>query len=349
MTDVATTPSGPTPGHLLVVGAGAIGGVTAALLTGHVERVTVLDTDAHHVALISNRGLVLDDGGRRTSVRLEALTELDALDQRADAALLLVKAAALPAVVSRLVERDLAESYVSLGNGLVQDVVAALCGEERLIAGVVEWGATSLGPGHVARTSRGAFVLGERDGCIRDRTRRVAAMLEHAAPVTISARIGAHLWAKLLANSTFSGLGAVAGLPGGAIAAHDPGHALTLAVWQEGYRVARAEGVEPAPVAGVAPRRLAEGPDAQRRAGADELVARLGATRSSMLQDLERGARTEVDVINGGVVATAARHGLAAPLNAAITTLVHAIERGERRPEPGALAALRAIAAGRTA
>jgi 2-dehydropantoate 2-reductase len=51
-----------------------------------------------------------------------------------------------------------------------------------------------------------------------------------------------------------------------------------------------------------------------------------------MLQDVERGALTEVDVINGAVVERAATHGLPAPFNARVVELVHQFERGERAP-----------------
>jgi 2-dehydropantoate 2-reductase len=51
-----------------------------------------------------------------------------------------------------------------------------------------------------------------------------------------------------------------------------------------------------------------------------------------MLQDLERGIKTEVDVINGGVVKKGREHGVETPLNSRVVELVHAMERGERRP-----------------
>ena len=57
-----------------------------------------------------------------------------------------------------------------------------------------------------------------------------------------------------------------------------------------------------------------------------------GATKASMLQDLERGIKTEVDVINGGVVKKGEEHGVETPLNSRVVERVHAMERGERRP-----------------
>ena len=68
-----------------------------------------------------------------------------------------------------------------------------------------------------------------------------------------------------------------------------------------------------------------------------------GATKTSMLQDLERGAKTEVDVINGGVVERGREYGVETPLNVRIVELMHAMERGERRPEREVFEELRAL------
>jgi 2-dehydropantoate 2-reductase len=66
-----------------------------------------------------------------------------------------------------------------------------------------------------------------------------------------------------------------------------------------------------------------------------------GATKASMLQDVERGANTEVDVINGAIVAQARKLGRDAPLNAGIVTFVHRFERGHSVPSPDLFLQLR--------
>jgi 2-dehydropantoate 2-reductase len=98
-------------------------------------------------------------------------------------------------------------------------------------------------------------------------------------------------------------------------------------------------------VAGIRPADLAVHTDADRPRAAGALAAllsRLGPTKASMSQDLERGSPTEVDVINGAVVAQAAALGRTAPLNQRVVELVHECERGARRPGRDTLAALRA-------
>jgi 2-dehydropantoate 2-reductase len=63
-----------------------------------------------------------------------------------------------------------------------------------------------------------------------------------------------------------------------------------------------------------------------------------------MLQDLEKGVKTEVDVINGGVVERGREYGVETPLNARVVELMHAMERAERRPGRYVFEELRAIA-----
>ena len=88
-------------------------------------------------------------------------------------------------------------------------------------------------------------------------------------------------------------------------------------------------------VAGVNPEHLITTNSGDRQVALDaldRLMLRLGPTKASMLQDLERQARTEIDVINGGVVSQAKKVGLRAPLNQGIVDIVRECERQERQP-----------------
>src|SRR3712207_5043121 len=143
---------------VLVVGAGAIGGVAAAKLTGKVHRVAVLDASEEHVERRRGDGLLVDDLGEERRVRLEAHAGPAGLDGPFDFALITLKAPHLESALGPLLDLGLVDTFVSLGNGLVQERVAGIVGEGRLIWGTVEWGATNLGPGHLARTTRGPFV-----------------------------------------------------------------------------------------------------------------------------------------------------------------------------------------------
>ncbi len=319
---------------VLVVGGGAIGGVTAALMTGKVRRVMVLDADREHVARMRDPGLELDQLGDRRAVRVDAYTDPSELPAEPEFALVTLKAAHLQAALTPL--RDRAKTFVSLGNGLVQDRIAALVGDERLLIGTVEWGATNLGPGRLAQTTRAPFVIGEPDGSDSDRLRRLCETLQTAADVRVSQNIRGQVWSKLLINSTWSGLGVASGLLYGEVAGHPLGRRLAVEVWREGVAVGHAQDLELQELVGVAAQDIAStDPEVSERA-IDTMIAQLGATKASMLQDIERGVPCEVDVINGAVVQRGREHGVETPLNAGIVELVHSYEQGSARPSPAA-------------
>src|SRR5215210_7460879 len=130
-------------------------------MTAEVDRVAVLDANEEHVERLRKEGLLIDDLGEERRVRLEAHADPAGLDGPFDFALITLKALHLEGALGPLRDLGLVDTFVSLGNGLVQERVAGIVGEERLIWGTVEWGATNLGPGHLARTTRGPFLIGE--------------------------------------------------------------------------------------------------------------------------------------------------------------------------------------------
>jgi 2-dehydropantoate 2-reductase len=332
---------------VLVVGAGAIGGVTAAKMTGEVRRVAVLDANQEHVERMKGEGLLIDDLGEERRVRLDAHVSPAELDGPFDFALITLKAPHLESALEPLLERGLVETYVSLGNGLVQERIAGIVGEGRLIWGTVEWGSTNLGPGRLARTTQGPFIIGEPDGEIRDRTRLLADALGTVDEARVTENIRGQVWSKLLVNSTFSGLGAVSGLLYREVVADPDGREAVLALWREGYDVGRAQDLELEEVLGVPAESLVvRGPgDRERADGALEVaMQQAGATKASMLQDLERGIKTEVDVINGAVVGKGRKYGVETPLNARVVEMMHAMERNERRPGRDVFEELRGLA-----
>src|SRR3712207_6103093 len=207
-----------------------------------VRRVAVLDADEEHVARM-RAGLKVDVLGEGRRVALEAHADPDGLDGPFDFALVTLKAPHLEAALAPLVELGLVRTYVSLGNGLVQERIAGIVGEGGLIWGTVEWGATNLGPGRLAQTTRAPFVIGEPDGEIRDRTRLLADALGVVEDVRLTENIGGQVWSKLLVNSSFSGLGAVSGLLYREVMEDPDGREAALALWREGHDVGTAQGL----------------------------------------------------------------------------------------------------------
>lgn len=330
---------------MLVVGGGAIGGITAAKLAGSVRRLTVLDSDEAHVARMRDPGLEFEEAGSRHTVALEAVSHPSDLGPEYDLALVAVKAPVHRAALEPLVQAGAARAFASLGNGLIQDRMADIVGPERLLACLVEWGATNLGSGRLVRDTVAPMVVGELDGVERERTRLLARCLEPVGAVRLTHNIRGQIWSKLLVNTAFTGLSAVSGLRYGEVAAHADGRVVASAIWEEGVRVGEAEGLALETVLDVDPHELVVQTGGDRGA-ADAALARLmaiaGNTKPSMLQDLENGRVTEVDVVNGGVAQRGRAHGIPTPFNDAVVDLVHAMERGERSPAAGVLTELAA-------
>ena len=331
---------------VLVVGAGAIGGVTAAKLVGEVGRIAVLDANAQHVARMRDPGLVIDVLGEERRVELEAHADPADLDGPFVFALVTLKAPHLEEALTPLVEHNLARTYVSLCNGLVQERMAGIVGDGDLIWGTVEWGSTNLGPGRLAQTTSAPFVIGEPDGETRDRTRLLAEVLATVESVRVTENIRGQVWTKLLVNSSFSGLGAVSGLLYREVIGDPDGREVALALWREGYDVGMAQGITLDEVLGVEAEALVlRGPGDRKKVDEALEVAMgyAGATKASMLQDLERGLKTEVDVINGAVVEKGREYGVETPVNARVVELMHEMERGDRGPGRDVFGDLRSL------
>jgi 2-dehydropantoate 2-reductase len=297
-----------------------------------VRHVVVLDANREHVERLLQPGLQLDRLGEHSQVRLDARAELDEIEERFDFALITLKAPALEVALPALAARDIVETYVALGNGLVHERIAAIVGRERLIVGTVEMGATNLGPGRLRQTTDNPFVIGELDGATRARTRLLAEVLEPVAGVHLTDNIAGQLWSKLLVNTTLSGLGVVGGCTYGEVAADPVGRQAIFSLWSEGHAIGLAQGLTLEPVLGIEAAALVSPDAASREEALETAVGNAGATRASMLQDVERGLETEVDVINGAIVSRAAQLGSSAPGNAAVVALVHSYERGEAKP-----------------
>jgi 2-dehydropantoate 2-reductase len=308
--------------RILVVGGGAIGGITAAQAAADV---VVLDANAEHVAALRDPGLVYEQEGEERTARLDAVSSIDALEGVFDFALVAVKSPLHHVALEPLVARGGIGAFVSMGNGLIQDRMEGIVGEGKLLACIVEWGGSNVGPGRLVRDSLGGYMVGELDGTLSARARELAAVLQPLGHTRVTANVRGMIWSKLLINTTFTGLSAVSGLRYGGAA--EQGRDAVFRLWAEGVAVADAQGLELESIHGTTPHEF----DAAELARMMESMANV---RPSMLQDLDAGRDTEVDVVNGGIAERGRELGIPTPCNDAVVELVHSMERGERAPEP---------------
>jgi 2-dehydropantoate 2-reductase len=305
---------------VLVAGAGALGSVFGGFLRGAGMSVTLLGRSPH-ADVIARDGLRIDGiWGSHHVGGFDAATAIEQLDGAFDLVLLPVKAYDTEEVAHAVVP-FLAENgfILSLQNGLGNvEILESVAGARRTLGARVIFGATLPSPGHVRvtvfadPTAIGALHPGRyprRDEAAQRWAETISAA---GIPAVYTDRLATLLWAKVFYNAALNPLGALLGVHYGALAEHDESRAIMDVVIDEAYAVAAAESVE-------LPWRDAA---AYRQEFYDRLVPATYDHRSSMLQDLERGRRTEVDAINGAVWRRGAQRGIATPVNEMLTRLI---------------------------
>jgi 2-dehydropantoate 2-reductase len=302
-----------------VLGAGALGCAIGGTLAAAGSQVTLIARSREHVDAVNASGLVLRDAedGERV-VPVAAVTDARGLSP-ADLVIVLVKSFHTEAAIEsyrRVVGAD--TIVMSLQNGLGhEEVLARAVGRARLLAGKTYVGGVFLAPGVVRAGVKDKLTLiGEPDGGVSDRALRVAAEFERAGlKTTVCDDITGTIWDKLLVNTATGALSAITRLPYGRLYAVPELEASAVAAVAEAMAVARAKGVKLS---------IEHPIDAWRLAGAG-----LGPEfKASMLQSLEKGSVTEIDFINGAVVAEGERLHVPTPVNRTLVACVKGIERG---------------------
>jgi 2-dehydropantoate 2-reductase len=290
---------------VIVLGAGAIGSVYAVKLSAR-HPVTVVVRREHADAI--NAGGLRLIGVETATARLEALTRIESIAPNTTI-LLTTKVNASEAAlrpIAGLLRDDTV--IVCVQNGLDSEGVArrAVGGRGLVLRAITQFGAIFQAPGLINYTSSGYTLL--EDG---PRSAAIAAMLTACGlEGRISPDIKTEIWRKLIYNCVINPITAITGTEVGGIA--DPRlDPLKQLVIDECVAVARTEGVEF---------------DVDFLSNITEVFA--GArTIASMRQDLMRGRPTEIDHMNGAVVALGRRAGLDCPVNAALTAIVKAMDR----------------------
>jgi 2-dehydropantoate 2-reductase len=298
--------------RVCVVGCGAIGGLFAAHLAQLPElEVWVYDTSSEAVAAIEAGGVRVS-GARTLTGRVQARAdprEIPGCQFGIVATKGTVTEAAIAATAAVLADA----AVVSVQNGIGNEEVIARH-VPRVIRGVTLPAVAPDGPGAVHLTGGGQTWIGpfEPRPATSSEIDRLATWLTRSGLETLAmADARGAQWTKLLFNAATNPICAVTGLTHGQMCDHTPSRELSGRLLDEGLAVAAALKVS-----------LTEDPV--------EMVDRLGQAnylhRPSMLQDVRRRRATEIDTLNGGIVAAGRDVGVPTPVNAAITSLVHGVE-----------------------
>jgi 2-dehydropantoate 2-reductase len=334
-----------TAPRVLVVGCGGIGGVILSRLLEEGRRVAAVARREEIASVLRTRGPVLRDKKGERTIRGDLEVFVQPPREGAYDFILL----ATPPNGVEAAARDSAHllapdgAMVVLQNGLCEELVAQVVGEDKVIGAIVAWGASSPETGVYERTSSGGIVLGTLSGKPDPRLSRLAEVLRAVSRVDFTENLRGARWSKLAINCAISTLGTVGGSRVGPLLRHRFIRRLAMEVLTEVLRVAGAEGVKLEKVASTVDIKWLTLSEAEQRSpGSLSLLARhamllaIGTRyrrlRSSMLAAIERGREPPVDFLNGEVVRRGKAHGFPVPVNERLLKAVHAMSRHELAP-----------------
>lgn len=336
-----------------IVGAGAIGSVVGGLLTKAGRDVTLIDQWPEHVEAMKRHGLRLSGtcGDHLVPVTALHLHEVQGLREPFDAIFVAVKSYdtewATRLALPHLREPD--GVVVVFQNGINDERVAALTGRKRTLGCVITVGAGLYEPGHAVRTDTGSvgFKIGELDGADTPRARALVRILDDVAPSRLTTNLWGERWSKLAVNCMANPLAGLSGLGSAEIRSDPRVRRIAIHVAAEVIRVARALGHEVEPLFGVEAQRFVDAVEGRGlEALGQDLAARaqqLSGGRPSLLQDVLKGRRTEIDALNGYVAEQGRKVGVPTPVNDAVVDAIRRAGVGTLRPDPKNLEPLIAL------
>jgi 2-dehydropantoate 2-reductase len=306
--------------NILIVGAGAIGGLYAAYLA-KVARVTVVDINEAHVAAIRDQGLTLTGLTQSVTRGIDAYTSPQAMGQRAfDAAIILVKSqltqAAFKSVEPFIEGRPV---LVTFQNGMGNDELLEQITTLDVAHGVSFEAARYDGPGKVAHLVHGETSwIGPHRGRIESVDWLGELMDRAGLPTRSAADPRGAIWGKFIFNCVLNPIGAL--LMGVNAARYNVPEVCELidAMAAEAMAVARAQGIEIPydPMAFVKKTRAGELP-----------ITKHGG---SMAQDIEAGRETEIDALTGYLVKKGREYGVSVTACETVYRLVKGLEYANR-------------------
>lgn len=324
----------------MIYGAGAMGTVLGAYLAKAGEDILLVTRNKSHVEGLQKHGAQIT--GTATFTQQVKVCLPEEIQGTYDIVLLMTKQIDNIATVKSLLPKLEKDGVIcTMQNGLPELSVAEVLGMERTYGCAMAWGATMLGEGRVEMTSAAdraslTFSLGSFHTIEDPHFEEIQRLLSIMGEVTVEKNFLGARWAKLLVNSAFSGLSAVLGATFGEIANHKISRRLAQMSIKESIDVAHADHIHIEPIQGKDAVKLLNYNGPIKRWISYQLIPiamkKHGSIRSSMLQDLEKGRKTEIEAINGVVCQYGDKVGVETPVTDRIVEIVHRYEQGDGKP-----------------
>ncbi|MDD3269732.1 MAG: ketopantoate reductase family protein [Syntrophomonadaceae bacterium] len=314
---------------VLVFGLGALGTVYSCLLKKAGYEVTGIDREMV-AAEIKNKGVRINGiWGEHEACLDKVCSQVKEIEQNDfDLIILSVKAYETAEVALQLQKVISPRTYLILAqNGYGNfEAAARFIPQEQIILARVIFGAETLSAGSSKVTViADDVILGNPLRTINiDFLTNLADIFTQAGiPTRASDDVMKYVWGKITYNSALNPLGAILEVNYGKLAQMDSSRSLMNSIIEEIFAVLAAINQE------------SIWPDAASYMEAfyQQMVPSTAGHHASMLQDIQRGRKTEIDALNGSVVELGKQYGIPTPVNAVISSLLKAKETMFAKPE----------------
>jgi len=306
---------------IVIVGPGAMGSLFAAFLAKSLptvrqakEELWLLDKNKERASLIQSSGISVEGISGNWQAQVKITVEAKEIGE-ADLIIICVKSYDTKEAMMHAKSLVGGNTKVlTLQNGIGNiEILNEIVGSDKVIGGATNLGATLLGIGKVRHAGRGETVIGRIDGKIPVEMRSIREIFNKAGlEARISRDIKGLLWSKLIINAGINALTAITRLNNGRLIEFEGTRRILREAVTEAIRVAKRKRMKliyDDPLAKV------------------EAVCEATATNvSSMLQDVRKNKRTEIDFINGVIVRQGQESGIPVPVNSLLVDLVKTIE-----------------------
>jgi 2-dehydropantoate 2-reductase len=299
---------------IVIVGSGAMGCLFAHFLTKSKEEIWILDKTKERAAQISQCGIMVEGMSGKYQVKVKATAEVKEIGQ-ADLVIICVKSYDTKEAV--MLSKGLVgenTSVLTLQNGIGNlEIISEVVGADRVIGGVTNEGATLLDIGSIRHAGRGETVIGRIDRKIPVEMRAIREIFNKVGLETrISRDIKGLLWSKLIINVGINALTAITRLHNGKLIEFEGTRKILREAVTEATKVAKRKRIK----------LVYDDPLAKVEAVCEATAGNI----SSMLQDVLKKKRTEIDFINGVIVRQGQELGIPVPVNQILLDLVKTIE-----------------------
>lgn len=299
---------------IAIIGMGAMGSLFSALLSP-VSDVCLIGNFEKHAQAINQDGLTVEKtDGTSKKYHFRATADTSNPDTEFDLAIIFTKSHQTEKASYRakplLSQKGLA---LTLQNGLGNlDIIADIVGKDRAVAGVTSHGATLTGPGHVRHAGQGPTHMASSPHNARF-LEQVAEIFKSAGiDVSLSENLDSLIWGKLVINVGINALTAILRVTNGVLGVTPECEKIMAGAVSEAVAVSKALGIEL--------------PYDDPLEQVKKVCSNTSGNRASMLQDILRGARTEVSVINRAIVKKGEELGIPTSYNVFLSEIIEALE-----------------------